>query len=116
MAERLSARRRAALADAAISADDPERLKAWWVYRMLCGPDPLGERLTLLWHDHFATSNQKVNDLPAMRRQNDMFRVLARAPFGELLERRSPRPAHPGRGSMRRPTARDIPTKISRES
>ena len=30
---------------------------------MLCGPDPLGERLTLLWHDHFATSNEKVNDL-----------------------------------------------------
>ena len=75
----------AALADAAISADDPERLKAWWVFRILCGPDPLGERLTLMWHDHFATSNQKVNDLPAMRRQNDIFRSLARAAFGELM-------------------------------
>ena len=75
----------AALGDAAITADDPDRLKAWWVHRMLCGPDPLGERLTLLWHDHFATSNQKVNDLSAMRRQNQLFRELARAPFGELL-------------------------------
>jgi uncharacterized protein (DUF1800 family) len=74
-----------ALADAAITADNADRLKAWWVHRMLCAPDPLGERLTLLWHDHFATSNQKVNDLPAMRRQNEMFRSLARAPFGELL-------------------------------
>src|SRR5579875_3269828 len=33
------------LADAAVSAGDPARLKAWWVYRMLFGPDPLGERL-----------------------------------------------------------------------
>ena len=76
---------RAAMADAAITADHPDRLKAWWVHRMLCGPDPLGERLTLLWHDHFATSNQKVNDLSAMRRQNAVLRELARAPFGELL-------------------------------
>ncbi len=73
------------MADAAITADNPDRLKAWWVHRMLCGADPLGERLTLLWHDHFATSNQKVNDLSAMRRQNEVFRELARAPFGELL-------------------------------
>src|SRR5262249_14601948 len=66
-------------------ARDPERLKAWWIYRMLFGPDPLTERLTLLWHDHFATSNVKVRDLPAMRRQNELFREHARAPFGRLL-------------------------------
>jgi uncharacterized protein (DUF1800 family) len=38
-----------------------------------------------LWHNHFATSNLKVNDLAAMRRQNEIFRQYARAPFGELL-------------------------------
>src|SRR5262245_20501317 len=27
----------------------PARLKGWWLYRMYWGPDPLGERLTLLW-------------------------------------------------------------------
>lgn len=75
----------ALLADAAVASNDPSRLKAWWVYRMLFGPDPLGERLTLMWHDHFATSNLKVDDLAAMRRQNDTLRRLARAPFGELL-------------------------------
>jgi uncharacterized protein (DUF1800 family) len=73
------------LADAAVSAGDPARLKAWWVYRMLFGPDPLGERLTLMWHNHFATSNAKVDDLAAMRRQNEWFRTLGRRPFGELL-------------------------------
>src|SRR5262245_13308821 len=45
------------LADAAVSSGEIGRLKAWWVYRMLFGPDPLRERLALMWHDHFATSN-----------------------------------------------------------
>jgi uncharacterized protein (DUF1800 family) len=69
----------------AASALDTERLKAWWVYRMLFGPDPLTERLTLLWHNHFATSAAKVRDLRVMRSQNEIFRKLARAPFGKLL-------------------------------
>jgi hypothetical protein len=55
---------------------------------MLFGPDPLGERLTLLWHNHFATSNAKVGDLGAMRRQTELFRTLGRGPFGELLTAR----------------------------
>jgi uncharacterized protein (DUF1800 family) len=73
------------LADAAVAAGDIGRLKAWWVYRMLFGPDPLGEKLTLLWHNHFATSNAKVRDPGAVRRQNDTLRKHARAPFAELL-------------------------------
>jgi uncharacterized protein (DUF1800 family) len=77
----------------AAGASSPERLKAWWVYRMLFGPDPLTERLTLLWHDHFATSNDKVHDVAAMRRQNETFREFARAPFGELLGRAVRNPA-----------------------
>jgi uncharacterized protein (DUF1800 family) len=67
------------------AARESERLKAWWVYRMYFGPDPLTERLALLWHNHFATSAEKVRDLAVMRRQNELFRKLARAPFGELL-------------------------------
>ena len=73
------------LADRALAAPDSSRLKAWWVYRMLFGPDPLTERLTLMWHDHFATSNVKVNNLALMRRQNETLRSLCRAPFGRLL-------------------------------
>ena len=59
--------------------------RAWWVYRMLFGPDPLAERLALLWHSHFATSNLKVENLTFMRQQNELFRALGRRPFGELL-------------------------------
>jgi uncharacterized protein (DUF1800 family) len=85
----------AAMADAAVGLGDTtrvgggaaaaEHLKGWWVYRMLFGPDPLGERLTLMWHNHFATSNLKVHTLAAMRRQNEQFRKHARAPFADLL-------------------------------
>jgi uncharacterized protein (DUF1800 family) len=74
-----------ALGEAAAASRDPARLKAWWLYRMLFGPDPLGERLTLFWHNHFATSNLKVDDLALMQRQNEVFRQFARASFRKLL-------------------------------
>jgi hypothetical protein len=44
------------LGDAATGASDAHRLQAWWLFRMLFTPDPLTERLTLMWHNHFATS------------------------------------------------------------
>ncbi len=44
------------IADAAVASGDINRLRAWWIFRMLASPDPLGERLTLMWHDHFATA------------------------------------------------------------
>src|SRR5260370_5049908 len=45
---------------------DAERLKAWWLYRMLYDPDPLRAKLTLFWHSHFATSSRKVGNVPLM--------------------------------------------------
>lgn len=83
----------ALLADSAVASGDPARLKAWWVFRMLLGPDPLGERLTIFWHNHFATSNSKVDDVAAMRNQNEVFRKFARAPFSQLLEQSLKEPA-----------------------
>ncbi len=74
------------IGDAAVASGNPNRLKAWWIYRTLFSPDPLGERLTLLWHNHFATSNRKVQNLVLMREQNDLLRAHCRAPFGELLQ------------------------------
>ena len=74
----------AMLVHRAAEDEDVSRLKAWWMYRMLFGPDQLGERLTLLWHNHFATSATKVGFV--VRRQNEIEREHARAPFGELLK------------------------------
>lgn len=75
----------ALLFDAATSQGEIGRLKAGWFYRFLFGPDPLLEKLTLLWHDHFATANGKVDDVGLMRRQNDTLRKHAKGKFAELL-------------------------------
>jgi uncharacterized protein (DUF1800 family) len=48
---------------------------------MLAGGHPLVERLTLFWHDHFATSQDKVANLALMHRQNELFRRYALGHF-----------------------------------
>ena len=35
-------------------------LSGWWLRRMVAVQQPVHEKLTLLWHNHFATSAQKV--------------------------------------------------------
>jgi uncharacterized protein (DUF1800 family) len=75
------------LVEAAVANNGPAELGAAWIYRMLHGPDPLGERLALMWHNHFATSNDKVNNFTALARQVALFREFGRAPFAELLGR-----------------------------
>jgi len=73
------------LGDGASTSSDARRLQAWWAYRAMFTPHPLLERATLMWHDHFATSQLKVDDVAAMRAQNETTRRLALGPFGELL-------------------------------
>lgn len=73
------------IGDAAVGQENANRLKAWWIYRLLFSPDPLRERLTFMWHNHFATSNLKVNDLTRMMTQNELFRQHAKDEFGTLL-------------------------------
>ena len=51
--------------------------QAWWFHRMLLTQAPLREKMTLFWHDHFATSIQKVKQPVLMVRQNDLFRQNA---------------------------------------
>lgn len=77
----------------AVDSGSPERLKAWWLYRCLFSPRPLEERLTLMWHNHFATSNLKVNDLVLMKQQNDTLRKHATSRFGELFHSMARDPA-----------------------
>ncbi|EMB18004.1 DUF1800 domain-containing protein [Rhodopirellula europaea] len=73
------------IGDAAVSSGDINRLKAWWFYRILYSGDPLIERMTLMWHNHFATSNLKVANVAMMKRQNDLLRRHAMGKFGDLL-------------------------------
>jgi uncharacterized protein (DUF1800 family) len=73
------------LFDAAVTQGEIGRLKAGWFYRFLLGPHPLREKLTLLWHDHFATANSKVDDVGLMRRQNETLRTHGMGKFTDLL-------------------------------
>src|SRR4051812_11586003 len=60
-----------ALRQTARASDNLDLLKVGWLNRILYGHDPLREKLTLLWHGHFATSNKKVESIALMDRQNE---------------------------------------------
>ena len=60
-------------------------LRAWWLREMLLTPSPLTERMTLFWHNHFATSQQKVRATALMYRQNALLRREALGNFATLL-------------------------------
>jgi uncharacterized protein (DUF1800 family) len=66
---------------------------AWWLYRMLYGPHPLREKMTLFWHNHFATSNAKVRSADFMLRQYDLMHRHALGSFRTLLRDMSSDPA-----------------------
>jgi uncharacterized protein (DUF1800 family) len=57
----------------------------WWLDRMVRTSRPLVERMTLVWHDWFATSNDGVGNQALMLRQNDLFRFHAIGSFDRLL-------------------------------
>ena len=60
-------------------------LREWWLREMLVTPSPLTEKMTLFWHNHFATSQQKVRSGQLMYRQNVLLRREALGNFGALL-------------------------------
>jgi uncharacterized protein (DUF1800 family) len=69
----------------AANAIETQRLGLWWATRMLTTGRPLEEKLTLFWHGHFATGENKVRDYRMMLRQNEMFRAQAAATLRGLL-------------------------------
>jgi uncharacterized protein (DUF1800 family) len=73
--------------------DDIAALRGWWVYWMLHGGHPLREKLTLFWHNHFATSFAKVTSVPLMYRQNVLLRQHALGKFEPFLQAMSKDPA-----------------------
>ena len=64
---------------------ETQRLGLWWANRMLTSPRPLEEKLTLLWHGHFATGQNKVRDYRMMLQQNRMLRANASGTLRNLL-------------------------------
>ena len=60
--------------------------QGWWFRRMLHTKAPLREKMTLFWHDHFATSIQKVKLPVFMIEQNELFRRQAFGSFRDLTQ------------------------------
>ena len=58
----------------------------WWLDRMVRSRAPLIERMTLTWHDWFATSNDGVGSQRLMINQNRTQRRLSLASFAQMLE------------------------------
>src|SRR5260221_9394046 len=65
----------------------------WWLLRMLRSQHPLREKITLFWHNHFATSNAKVKNAGYMLAQNHLMRRHALGNFRALLQDMSKDPA-----------------------
>jgi uncharacterized protein (DUF1800 family) len=59
-------------------------LSNWWIERMTSVHQPLHEKLTLLWHNHFATSAAKVRSAALMGGQNQKLRTLHTRDFHTL--------------------------------
>ena len=76
-----------------LASGNETQVRAWWLFRMVYTPHPLREKLTLFWHNHFATSNAKVNNLGFMLGQNQLLRRHALGNFAELLQDISKDPA-----------------------
>jgi uncharacterized protein (DUF1800 family) len=74
--------------------NDTAHMRAWWMTRMLHSPHPLQEKITLFWHNHFATSIAKPGEnVRFMLDQNELMRRHALGSFAELLRQMSTDPA-----------------------
>jgi uncharacterized protein (DUF1800 family) len=74
-------------------APDPEGFDAYlpgaiqqlWLERMIAGAAPFAERLAFFWHDHFATSDAKIQDPALMWQQHALLRNHGAGPWRDLL-------------------------------
>ncbi len=66
---------------------EQENMINWWVDRMITAPPTIEEKLTLFWHDHFATARDKVGDSRLMWDQHVVLRNHGQGGFRNLLGR-----------------------------
>lgn len=68
-----------------VRLNDGRQATEWWVFRMINTPQPLQERIALMWHNHFATSLSKVGSATRMLAQIELFRRQGLGSFRDLL-------------------------------
>jgi uncharacterized protein (DUF1800 family) len=71
--------------DALEPADAWGQDHCWWMDRMIRSDQQLVERMTFIWHDWFANSNEKVDDQQRMLDQNNLMREKALGSFHDLF-------------------------------
>ncbi len=81
------------LAESIAKGNNGGQLRAWWLNRMLYSPHPLQEKITLFWHNHFATSNAKVQNARFMLGQYELMKRHALGSFEKMLQEMSKDPA-----------------------
>ncbi|HEY6283754.1 MAG TPA: DUF1800 domain-containing protein, partial [Nitrososphaerales archaeon] len=64
---------------------DLETVQWWWLNRMVNTSRPLEEKMTLFWHNHFATAFSKVETPYLMYLPNKFLRATALGNFKDLL-------------------------------
>jgi hypothetical protein len=64
---------------------ETHRLGYWWANRMLTTQRPFQEKMTLFWHGHFATTEEKVRDYRKLHIQNELLRQHANGNFRTLM-------------------------------
>lgn len=60
--------------------------KSWWVTQMLNQPVSIREKLTLFWHNHFATEADTVDDARYIYKHNALLRSLSLGNFKTLTK------------------------------
>lgn len=69
------------------------QVSAWWLLRLRETKSPLREKMTVFWHNHFATSNAKVNNAGYMIGMIDLLYRNALGNFRTILTEISRDPA-----------------------
>jgi uncharacterized protein (DUF1800 family) len=64
-----------------------------WVRYMIKTKRQLQEKLVLFWHDHFATSFEKVQDPDRMAKQNRLLRAFCKGNFRDFVKAINKEPA-----------------------
>lgn len=67
------------------AAAERRELVLWWLRRMVASGQPHRDKLTFLWHDHFATSMEKVQVAQLMHRQRATLYELGGGRFDLLV-------------------------------
>jgi len=68
-------------------------LKGWWFRELIQTQNPLQEKMTLFWHNHFTSSIQKVKEPYLLLKQNQLLRKHSLGSFSTLLHEISKDPA-----------------------